>query len=42
MTKLSLTNLEEISVRAAVPRYGREQFLPGIAHIAAGNFIARI
>lgn len=38
MTKLSLANLDDISARAAVPRYCREQLSPGIVHIGLGNF----
>jgi len=38
MTRLSLANLQEISARAAVPAYRREQLSPGIVHIGVGNF----
>jgi len=38
MTKLSLANLGEISARASVPRYRRDQLSPGIVHIGVGNF----
>ena len=38
MTRLSLANLPEISKRAAVPKYRREQLQPGIVHIGVGNF----
>ncbi|WP_395663560.1 mannitol dehydrogenase family protein [Aestuariivirga sp.] len=38
MTKLSLANLGEISARASVPRYRRDELSPGIVHIGVGNF----
>ncbi len=38
MTKLSLANLTEISSRAAVPQYGRQDLSAGIVHIGVGNF----
>ena len=38
MTRLSLANLPAIAVKAAVPKYRREQLKPGIVHIGVGNF----
>ncbi len=38
MTRLSLANLPEISRRASVPKYRRDDLTPGIVHIGVGNF----
>ncbi len=38
MTRLSLGTLAEISARASVPKYRRDQLRPGIVHIGVGNF----
>jgi mannitol 2-dehydrogenase len=38
MTRLSIANLAEISKRASVPKYRREELKPGIVHIGVGNF----
>ncbi len=38
MTRLSLANLTEISAKASVPKYRREELVGGIVHIGVGNF----